>query len=195
LTTRVQLSLIVNDLNDNVPYFTKPFYNFTVEENQQTDVEIGRVYAHDSDSNEYSKITYSLMSLNGIDSDGPFRIDSQSGSIYLSPNHTIDADGAGTPSQYRYIVHANDNGQPSFGATCLVYIDILDVNDNCPKFKIEYSSYIEHTREVEDRNDLASAFFYLNTNQIFPSTRGLFCSYFNNKKKHSNFYLLLILYN
>ena len=60
LTSKKQLLVYVNDVNDNAPIITQHSFYFKIAENHAVTQAIGVVMATDSDAGDNSRITYSL---------------------------------------------------------------------------------------------------------------------------------------
>ena len=86
------------------------------------------LYLIDADSGENSAITYSLSSHD--DARGVFDIDASNGTIKLLK--PLDYESA--KKSYALNVSAVDGGKPPKSANVDVVINVLDVNDNDPKF-------------------------------------------------------------
>lgn len=135
LTPRNETTVVIielEDLNDCVPQFNKPHYNFHMKEDYG-DIyrrrQVGEVYAEDQDLRENSVVYYRLSQ----DINVPFEIDSKSGSIYTS--RLLDREAF--PSQISFLCMAVDNPNNLLyrkTATVEVTVDIIDENDNKPKF-------------------------------------------------------------
>ncbi|KAL3994592.1 Cadherin domain family protein [Acanthocheilonema viteae] len=123
-------SCIVNvvDINDNKPFFEKAFYSASVAENGNSDELVVKITARDSDSGINGKISYSLIA---DDSDGwkYFKINEESGEIF-----TISGLDAEHLKEYRLHIIAKDHGNPQLSEIVVVKIEILDKNDNAPRF-------------------------------------------------------------
>ncbi|CAG9540792.1 unnamed protein product [Cercopithifilaria johnstoni] len=121
---------IVNvvDINDNRPFFKKAFYSASVTENGDSGELIVKVVARDPDSGINGKISYSLMA---DDSDAwkYFKINEESGEVF-----TISSLDAEHLRRYHLHVMAKDHGNPQLSEMVVVKIEVLDKNDNSPRF-------------------------------------------------------------
>ena len=86
-STHSVLTINIEDMNQNPPVFTAPFYEFILFENVPLGFSVGRVYAFDRESSKMqdknSNIKYSIVN-NGQEQTGQtsFEIDAANGTIY-----------------------------------------------------------------------------------------------------------------
>lgn len=122
------VSVHILDANDNIPAFQKLNYSFTVVENSPLGTVIGQTIACDADSGANGQLTYSLAG----DDARLFIVNVRTGTIrtaFSFDREKIDF--------YLFKVIVSDNGNPtSLSAVALVYVSILDENDNSPIFSI-----------------------------------------------------------
>ncbi|ESO94055.1 hypothetical protein LOTGIDRAFT_104487 [Lottia gigantea] len=112
----VVISVIVNDLNDNVPMFiNQPYYSAVSVESKAGDV-IKQVTAIDKDFGENGRITYSLIPT----SHDKFDINQYTGEIVVK-QLTIDDEN----SVVMLDVEAKDHGDPFYSARAQVPINIV----------------------------------------------------------------------
>nr|XP_043897629.1 protocadherin-16 [Solea senegalensis] len=115
----------VQDVNDNAPVFSKPWYRLEVPENQAP-VELCFLKATDPDSGPGGELEYRITA---GDSQGDFQLDLSSGA--LSTSRGLDRE---TKAEYALEVVATDRGSPALSTTATVEVVVLDVNDNSPVF-------------------------------------------------------------
>ncbi|XP_057205144.1 protocadherin alpha-8-like isoform X9 [Triplophysa rosa] len=127
------IDIIVNveDVNDNIPVFSKPLYKARVVENAPPGAFIIQVHASDPDEGLNGEITYSLMSQDNDNSVDAFYIDSETGHITIKG--TIDYEKGGA---VEIRVQAKDKGHKPRAAYCKVLVEIIDINDNTPEISI-----------------------------------------------------------
>ncbi|XP_067672062.1 protocadherin Fat 4-like [Haliotis asinina] len=119
--------ITVGDVNDNSPRFDNVSYTFTVSENIGLGQDIGLVRATDADTGANKDITYSLLlEATQVPS---FQINSSSGEVTTSRDLDYEND-----TNHVLLVSAADHGDPSRTTTVTVTVDVIDVNDNSPKF-------------------------------------------------------------
>ena len=119
--------LEVEDMNDNAPIFSRLHFSFDVAESATRGAIIGRIDAEDLDKEpNFRQVSYSLVSDWGSDT---FSIDPNTGVITLSSATGLDFEYL---QHYVLIAQASDAGNPPLTATCTVYINVVDLNDNPP---------------------------------------------------------------
>ncbi|KFP03887.1 Cadherin-23, partial [Calypte anna] len=128
---RKEHTLRVNilDINDNPPVIESPFgYNVSVSENVGGGTAVVQVRATDRDAGLNSVLSYYIT---GGNEDLTFRMDRVTGEIATRPSPP-DRE---RQSFYSLVVTVEDEGNPSLSATTMVYVTILDENDNPPAFQ------------------------------------------------------------
>ncbi|XP_065179718.1 uncharacterized protein LOC135810172 [Sycon ciliatum] len=128
------LTITVGDVNDSPPVFQFPIYNGTVLENQPAGAFAVRPVAMDADLNP--TLTYSLTNPNSF-----FTINPATGAVTtLAP---LDREKT---SKYDLTVQVSDG---IYTALCQVDIEVLDDNDNGPKFSTRlYAATISANADV-----------------------------------------------
>jgi hypothetical protein len=121
-TTQADVTIRVEDINDNPPVFKPSSYKISIPENQGLGKTIVNVNATDKDP--FGGLTYSLHSPNNM-----FTVDPASGKI--SAISELDRE---TTDYYNLSVRATDGGSPALSDTAVVEILITDINDNRPIF-------------------------------------------------------------
>ncbi|CAB0004619.1 unnamed protein product [Nesidiocoris tenuis] len=120
------LTIVVEDQNDNDPVFSQSLYSGRVPENTPAGTLVLNVSASDQDQDLNGRITYSLAN----DSDALFRIEPTTGYIY-----TTGAFDREKKSLYVFQVVATDSGRYDTRSEKVpIHITIEDVNDNKPVF-------------------------------------------------------------
>ncbi|XP_005097489.1 cadherin EGF LAG seven-pass G-type receptor 2 [Aplysia californica] len=116
-------TILVQDVNDNVPVFQREHYSAQVAENVQYGTLVVKVEARDMDGGENGIVSYAL-------SEGAreaFRIDAKTGEIFTATD--IDREEV---AQMSFSVIATDMGEPPLSSSVNVTVTIDDVNDNSP---------------------------------------------------------------
>ncbi|NWR94356.1 PCDB8 protein, partial [Furnarius figulus] len=119
------IRVIVLDMNDNIPVFTRSLYKVPVMENSSQDTIVVVVSASDLDSGTNGEIAYSIVQ-NSEENFKTFKINTETGQIRLKK--TLDYEETKT---YEIDVQATDGG--GLSAHCKVEVQVEDVNDNAPE--------------------------------------------------------------
>ncbi|XP_022092788.1 protocadherin-16-like [Acanthaster planci] len=133
LHTQVDITIYVEDINDNPPIFDEVEYSASILEIVERGSMVTQVHADDADAGMNAAVTYQIVNEPGSYSEW-FTINSESGLI--TTDQLIDRE---TVDTVRLTVQASDAGIPSFSANVTVVISLRDVNDNQPQFLL--SSY------------------------------------------------------
>ncbi|XP_031558160.1 protocadherin Fat 4-like [Actinia tenebrosa] len=120
------VTIVLRDINDNEPVFTKSTYVTDVSENK-VDSSLLTVIAEDHDDGKDGEVTYSIISGS---SGGVFVIDSRTGTIALTT--ALDRE---KKQRYVLVVEARDGGVPQRSTTSTVVVNVADENDNSPVFQ------------------------------------------------------------
>lgn len=126
LQNSCNISIRVEDENDNAPKFEAPSYSTIISEDIALDTSILRVVATDLDLGLNSRIIYTLSN----ESTFLFRIDNKTG--ILTTAGFFDRE---VRKNYDFFVIATDQGKyVAKSAKVAIKIIISDVNDNAPRF-------------------------------------------------------------
>uniref|UniRef100_A0A8C9XX12 FAT atypical cadherin 4 n=1 Tax=Sander lucioperca TaxID=283035 RepID=A0A8C9XX12_SANLU len=120
------LQVYIQDINDNLPKFTKDIYQASISESAQNMTQLLRVSASDVDENKNGLVHYHISEGN---EEGQFTIDSSSGQVTLVGKLDYES-----TSSYSLKIIAVDAGTVPLSSSCMLSISILDENDNSPSF-------------------------------------------------------------
>ncbi|TDH14711.1 hypothetical protein EPR50_G00022900 [Perca flavescens] len=124
--SEANLTVLVDDVNDNAPTFTQDLYQVTVSEHLPAGSAVITVTATDCDSGDNGKITYRVMS----STRGVFYIDPSNGTLFVNQKTEFDFKN---PS-ILVVIEVRDQGTPSLSSVATVQVQVSDVNDNTPIF-------------------------------------------------------------
>ncbi|NXS55014.1 PCDGM protein, partial [Brachypteracias leptosomus] len=132
LSRHTVLPITLADVNDNAPQFEQGSYEVLVAENNPVGSVLVTVSAADPDSEQNSRLSYSILRAGGTDPGlDPTR--------YLSIHPTSGQVSAKLPFDYeqttylQFQVEVSDGGSPALRNRTLVHVFIVDQNDNAPR--------------------------------------------------------------
>ncbi|XP_043256897.1 cadherin-related tumor suppressor [Colletes gigas] len=136
--TSTPLTITIQDQNDNAPEFDEDSYHFHFPELQPPVAHVGQVTAIDRDKQgPNSVISYSLLQPSDL-----FTVDPATGDVFskktLRYKHTHRP--SSPENLYSLTVVATDNGKPPMSSKTVIYVSVVDANNNAPKF--EQRSYL-----------------------------------------------------
>ena len=137
-TSTATVLLEILDQNDNKPAFSRPFYEFSIPENQSPGEVVDKINADDPDLDNNGIVTY-IVSEN-YEITVPFKLDP---SGILRTKKGLDRE---LHSRYDFTVIASDQGSPyRQNSTVNVTVFVTDVNDNSPFIMApEKSGHVVH---------------------------------------------------
>ena len=124
----VQFHVVVEDINDNAPRFE----NIEIHLSLLEDIEVGSSVplddrATDRDSGANRELLYDLRDSNGV-----FCLSVEKGAVVsLVVQSALDRE---LQDMYHMSLVATDGGPEPLSATATLIVDVIDVNDNCPRF-------------------------------------------------------------
>ncbi|XP_053561322.1 cadherin EGF LAG seven-pass G-type receptor 2-like [Bombina bombina] len=133
------VTIQVLDVNDNAPTFMSGSFQAAVLENVPHGYSVLQAQALDADTGENCRLHYRLTG-----DTGPFSINNSTGWIIVQTE--LDREEV---EFYSFGVEARDHGQPSLSSSAAVSVQVLDVNDNDPKFtQDEYQARLNEDAAV-----------------------------------------------
>ena len=126
LNSTAHMKITILDDNDNAPQFVQSQHSFDIKEDEHLEYLIVQLSATDADLGINATVVYSIVDGN-IGS--MFRIDSDSGKLFLTGS--LDYEDR---RQYKLNVTATDLGTLPRSNSVTITINVIDVNDNAPKF-------------------------------------------------------------
>eukprot|EP00079_Xenopus_tropicalis_P023059 XP_012815157.1 PREDICTED: protocadherin gamma-B1 isoform X4 [Xenopus tropicalis] len=127
-TGRAVIKIIVIDVNDNVPMFSKELYQVSLTEGVPVNTLVIDMNATDEDEGVNGHVTYSFSHISKI-AEQTFSIDSQTGEIRTREELDFEVTKA-----YVMNVEAADGG--GLVSHAKVIIQIVDANDNAPEITL-----------------------------------------------------------
>uniref|UniRef100_A0A2K5VG53 Protocadherin-16 n=1 Tax=Macaca fascicularis TaxID=9541 RepID=A0A2K5VG53_MACFA len=128
---RANLTVLVEDVNDNAPAFSQSLYQVMLLEHTPPGSAILSVSATDRDSGANGHISYHLAS----PADG-FSVDPNNGTLFtIVGTVALGHDGSGTVD---VVLEARDHGTPGRAARATVHVQLQDQNDHAPSFTLPH---------------------------------------------------------
>ncbi|PKU40343.1 protocadherin fat 4-like [Limosa lapponica baueri] len=129
LSTALNLTVIIADVNDNPPVFSSNRYVVNVTEDEAVGRALLTVSATDLDAGANALVKYRILGQQPPTSSPMFLVNMTTGQLSLSQQLDFEA-----IKQFELEVEASDGGQPSLSTKTLVIVHVVDVNDNPPEF-------------------------------------------------------------
>ncbi|XP_060119777.1 protocadherin-16 [Heteronotia binoei] len=123
--TEANLTVLVEDINDNAPHFAQALYQVLVPEHTPAGSPLLALSATDLDSGPNGEVTYQLATPSQA-----VAIDPHNGTLFTT-QHLVLEPGH---SMLDIRVEAHDGGSPKLSAWTTVQVQVLDVNDHGPQF-------------------------------------------------------------
>ncbi|XP_040200769.1 protocadherin alpha-C2-like isoform X1 [Rana temporaria] len=129
LSTQRTLYVEISDVNDNPPVFEEPSYSMYVLENNAPGVSVFSVKAVDPDSNENAFVSYMVLQgdAEGLPVSSYVSVKSDNGTIYAVQSFDYEK-----LREFRFVVQAQDAGNPPLSSTATVNVFVVDQNDHAP---------------------------------------------------------------
>lgn len=125
----------ISDENDHYPQFGERYYSVDVPEDEWSGSNtIAHIKATDLDKGNNAALRYSII---GGNPKSEFAIDSMSGEVSLTKPLDYEA-----MKSYRLVIRAQDGGTPPKTNTTTLTVNVIDANDNAPRF---YSTQLQET--------------------------------------------------
>ncbi|OZC11535.1 hypothetical protein X798_01393 [Onchocerca flexuosa] len=126
-TTQAEAKVIIDveDVNDNAPIFEQNTYHLRIAEDEAVGKELLQLKAYGGDDKEV--ITYQMQASDDVAK--YLSIDANSGMLKLAS--MLDFEKL---EKFAVTVIATDSGKPPLSSACAIDVEILDVNDNPPRF-------------------------------------------------------------
>ncbi|XP_016142592.1 protocadherin gamma-C3-like [Sinocyclocheilus grahami] len=127
----IEIFVDVQDINDNVPVFTKEAYTITLNENAPVGTTIVQVNATDLDEGKNGEVVYAFGNNVNYNLRRLFEVNSITGEIILTDRLDFEM-----KDKYEIDIQASDKGIVPHATVKSVIIKIVDVNDNAPEIEV-----------------------------------------------------------
>ncbi|GAB6020348.1 hypothetical protein CHUAL_003060 [Chamberlinius hualienensis] len=141
LSASAQVTIHVDDINDNPPRFPSDSLKLSVKENSPVGTVVASLKAEDPDEGQNAKVTYSIAG--GPDA-GAFSLSSIQGDSGAELVLRVEVDYESAKKKFQLILRA---ASPPLRSDVPIEVLVEDVNDNAPilkDFKIYFNNYFRH---------------------------------------------------
>ena len=153
------MKITVLDDNDNAPQFVQSQHAYDISEDEHMESLVVQLTANDADVGSNATVVYSVVNGNV----GPvFRIDSNSGKLFLTGHLDYEE-----RRQYKLNITATDLGTPPRSNSIMITINVIDVNDNAPRF-----STMPVLRRVAEGVDIGTEVVTINATDLDSGLNG-----------------------
>jgi len=128
----MEVTIVVQDVNDNVPVFEQSVYNLTVLEDFPLATSLVRVQAFDPDDGANGRIHYSLSQTSMTAFGSIFSVNNTTGVVSLIARLDFQRE-----QEHVLFISANDMGQGALPVYAKLIISVQDVNDNAPVIRVK----------------------------------------------------------
>lgn len=161
LRARTLVEIEIQDMNNYAPEFAVEYYNLSLSEDALIGGTLVTFSTIDHDwTHENTYVEYSIISGNSQNnfhvetsfthSEYPYK---QVG--YLVLLHKLDREAI---ASHKLVILASDHGCPPLSSTAIVSIEVLDVNDNPPKFNsLKYHAHVKESTPLGSQITVVSA--------------------------------------
>ncbi|XP_048580487.1 cadherin-23-like isoform X2 [Nematostella vectensis] len=122
LQATVQVTINIQDVNDNTPVLTSSTYTASVPENQPPGQSVLKISVFDPDHAGNGQVAFTV-------NNNKFTVNDTSGVLYTT--HVLDRE---TKASYQLTITATDKGSPARSSSVNVRVNVIDENDNIPQF-------------------------------------------------------------
>ncbi|XP_059219836.1 cadherin-86C isoform X4 [Stomoxys calcitrans] len=137
LSAIVNVTVYINDVNDNAPVFSQLMYTVELPENMTVGTKVVEVQANDADTGMGGRVRYTAI-LGYLNTS--LNLDAETGLITVSTNnHGFDRE---VMPEYHLYVEARDNDGTGNRAQVPLVIKLIDVNDEIPIFEKDVYEFI-----------------------------------------------------
>lgn len=143
LSAEVNVTILIEDSNDNVPMFSQDSYTIRILDNVTNSEPLLQVTATDRDSGSNGLVTYRFQEL---DSTSPqaFRIDENTGTIFRNRPLSFEQQ-----SVFTYTIRALDGGSVRRSQQVPLTVVLFNVNENTPLFdQLTYNTTVVETTPI-----------------------------------------------
>ena len=146
----IVVSILVRDVNDQVPYFSQSEYHVTLAESYPSDTAFLKINASDNDEGANAKLYFAITSGN---EEGLFIMNAGTGEMVIMPNEHLDYEHS---PFHKLVVRATDctgceSDMPRYANITTVYVNVTDVNEFPPVFPTTYIEGVNENMDIDSQ--------------------------------------------
>ena len=130
-TGTLTVGVVVTDVNDNVPKFTKETFNMTVMETAPVGTVFGHLTATDGDVGANGDLSYRFSLLTPSDVTSLFSLNASSGELVVAAGLQYESGRS-----FQCVVEVMDHGVPPQVSQALLHIHVADAGNTPPKLSL-----------------------------------------------------------
>ncbi|XP_039669999.1 protocadherin alpha-3-like isoform X9 [Perca fluviatilis] len=158
----IEIVIVVLDVNDNSPVFTKDVYSTILNENAHPGTLVIQLNATDLDEGANREIVYTFGKEVDIHLQKLFHIDPRTGEIKVTGIIDFEEN-----KSYEIDIHASDMGTIPLSTDKTVIIKVIDLNDNPPE--IEITSF---SKSVPEDSRIGTTVALISVNDLDSGANG-----------------------
>ncbi|XP_075715457.1 protocadherin gamma-C5-like [Rhinoderma darwinii] len=147
-----RITIVVIDVNDNSPVFNQSIYKVSIRENLPLKTVILTLNATDQDDGANGEIQFSFDDHTSESAREIFSLNKKTGEIYISG--FVDFEDL---NYYELSIKAEDKGIPKLEGSCIVHVEVEDVNDNPPEI-----SFSTLTNNIPENAQIGAVVGFIN---------------------------------
>lgn len=160
------VSVLVLDVNDNAPTFTKAVYSVNVSESAPEGTAILTVSATDLDDGDNAALQYTISMQQPASERQKLRVGAKDGVVTLAKALNVGV--------HRVLVEVQDGGSPPMAAQAVVQVTVLDTDNNPPALNVDLLSVLDMKPGfVPERAKVSTAVAYMAVSDPDTNANGI----------------------
>uniref|UniRef100_A0A0L8FH51 Cadherin domain-containing protein n=1 Tax=Octopus bimaculoides TaxID=37653 RepID=A0A0L8FH51_OCTBM len=136
----LEITIIVEDENDNLPLFSNDIYNISIQNTYQIFKPILTPSANDKDSGKNGMISYYFSPMTSDIDKTYFGLNKTTGDISLIDEIDIDEEKI----MYTLYIEARDGGNPPLSSIAAVHVNVINEHNKPPNIDVNFISTQNH---------------------------------------------------
>lgn len=174
----LDVRILVTDVNDNPPVFSKNVYNISVKNENYGVTPITILSASDLDAGKNRRITYHFSSKTSRTATNHFQLNKLTGEIFLQKTFA-----SGQKLSHKLYVKATDGGSPPLSSVAIVLVNVISQQNNAPTIDVNFvSSSTENKATISEDIEVGSFMAYVKVTDHDAGNNGeVTCGLYHDK--------------